>query len=1293
MRKRRSRSIGPGIRVINRPNQSWGICFYAFRLAFYFLHRILLIRYHPFLPKTLCFHRVASCAVRNAPLWILQAFLKPVFLVGFACLFLPINAILAQVQSTPPSDASEVSTSSPEDQSKTDEAENLSLTDAEKSSTARLDPRGTAPEKETVIGDGDKMFMSDNFVQIHGNAMIKSEDVVLYADHIWADFYENIMRASGNVRLIVGKEETFADELIFDLETKKGIARDGFTFDDPWYFGGSEIFKIEDDESYIRGGRLTTCSLKHPHFYFSASRIIVKINKELIAKNIVLNVGGVPLFYFPLIRRDLRKEDKLAKIVVKLGTDSYQGPYLSIILPVFRRHRYSGELLFEQSTRRGRGGGTQGKYRVNDVKFQELFIPIPLEATPSQRAQLKEKAEELSDRLQGEYDKFRLREVFLKYQIKDIDIERARESIETIYNQLLEEDADFGGIAQRQSDHQESRYRRGDMGFLVPGERDKEGKVRLDPTLEQVAFRLQPGEMSPILRTDFAFHILKIDRVLDVYGEREVQVRRIDITIKPSDETQNAIRAHGKEIQERAAAGEPLEGLAAEYAGAEIDVVNDGELTPLNEMDQRWRYSVRRLKQPGEITMPVNTDRGVHIFQLVEREATPTFEEVARQFEAEWEVLKQELPVLETEQSRGNGEGSVESTRHIESSEYVENDSDSAETLSENGEDEGEIQVYQQHGFRGKWEDPKAVANQAQRLDRGETSRVIKAPDGFRLIKVEKKRAYRGDFLFLSQDKYSGSRREPIKTGQQWTMRWGHHHKIFTPWDNRKEGRSPLSFNGRMAWYARTFKEGYGASESTINSFGVFTWGSALTGLDPEDVDSDQNLTFSRKRFGSFLSRLEVKHTWDLTGEGTTILQKLPQLTMQFSQMQFDQLPLFKTVNSGLTKVASKLDTDFPILSMFAFPTLDNTRFDLDFEFGNFFKQRYRDERDIFLQTLDLGFDLTKQTTLQITPYREFRFDLSYDSNLIWHARDSDGNRNIFRSVYSVRARGSNTLFRIYDISFIPGARRMRHQIQSSLSFDYQPPVDRDNNLYQFAPSTFFFERKRLSYNFRTGIEVKTRRSKRPLALLDFDTRLRADFSENTVRGRTYEPIRSDVTITPLASRNLRISFDMTHDPNLDSASGRRFKMVEFASNVRYSRKKWNMSLGSSFSKRLTSTRASRNIIGSFRFSPNRLLSLNASLTFNWIERQFYRQQISIQRNLHDWNLRLSWYRIGIKRSASANNVRQDFTLQLNLIADPSASVGFGYDATTETWGFRTLPAGVPYNAFSARNALSRSYF
>ena len=1170
----------------------------------------------------------------------------------------------------------------------------------EKKSKSQLDPENTSPEEGKVIGDGDEIFVQDNTVQIHGNGLIKFEDVVLHADHIWADFDENIMRAAGNVRLIVENEETHANELVYNLENKKGIVRDGFTYSDPWYYRGSEIFKVEADESYIRGGSLTTCSLKHPHFYFSASKIIVKVNKELIAKNIVLKVGGIPLFYFPVYRRDLRK-DKVAKVIVKLGTDSYQGPFVSIILPLARRQRYDGALLLDQSARRGGGRGFEGKYRINDVKFQEILVPLPADATPTERANLEEKAEELSDRLEGEYDNFKLRQIFLEYKIAEEDVTRAYEKANEIYKQLQAEDADFAQIAQSSSDHQDTRYQGGDMGFLVRGEHDGDGELRLHPLLEEAVFRLQPGQISPILRTESAFHILNVEHAIEVYGEREIQVRRIDIAVEPSDETRQAIQATATEIQERASAGEAFDQLAAEYEEAEASRVNRGEWMPLNEMDNRWRYSVRRFEQPGEVTPPVKTDLGVYILQLIEKEPTPSFEDIARQFEAEWAALQAEKEIMKTQEypkeqeeieEEKSGKPQSENTqyaiRDTQSNDTV--DSPEAETMDE---EEEEVQVYQKHGFRGRWEMPRNVASQTQRLYRGESSRVIKTKKGYRLVKVDRKRTFRGDLLFLAQDQYSSSRKKPFRTGQRWTMRWGHKHIIYTPWDSRAKGRRPVNWTSRVLWGARTFKEGLGENESTIDSFSIVTWGYGLTAWDKHDYDEDGNLTFSRKTIGEFLGRLQVNHTLDLTGEGTTTLQKLPAFTISLSRMRLNRLPLFETLNSGLTWVSNKLHTDRPILSMIAFPTLENTSFDLDTALGNFFRERFRDEEDVLLQTMDLGFDLRKQSTSQIMPNRELQLDLILQSNLIWHSKDRAGNRNILRGVYSSRATVSNTLFRIYDISFVPGARRMRHQIDSRLKLDYQPPVEREeDNLYPFGPSTHFFERKNLSYIFRTSIEVKTRRSKSALRLLDFTTGLGADFSERAKeRNRKYELIESDFRVTPLASRKLTITMRTTHNPNESEIDGKRYKMVGFRSNLRYRRTKWHLSLGSSFTKR--TERARRNYTASWSYRPSRLLEFDFNVIYDWIEQQFYSQSIAIRRNLHDWNLTIRWNRRGIKRGTSSDNVRQDFIFQINLIEESAASVGLGYDATTDTWGFRSLPAGVPYNAFSAGTTLGRSYF
>ncbi|MDE0683112.1 MAG: peptidylprolyl isomerase, partial [Candidatus Poribacteria bacterium] len=486
-----------------------------------------------------------------------------------ACLFSPMQSVIAQdaQPSEPPTAETEIPDSEAEENSseqldpETDTPEEgdaqspepptaeTEIPDSEveqaqaeeEGGSERLNPETDVPEEGMVIGDGDDMSIVDNFVQIHGNALIKFEDVILRADNVWADFDENLLRASGNVHLKVGNEETYSDELIFNLENKKGIARNGFTYSDPWYFGGSEIFKIEEDRSYIRGATLTTCSLKHPHYYFSVTEVIVRMNQELIAKNIVLRIGGFPLFYFPAIRRDLRK-GKVAKIIVKIGTDSYQGPYLSIIQPIARKRRYDGALLYDRSARRGQGYGFEGKYRFSDTKFQEIYIPIPPDVTPNQRTKLQEKAQELQDRLDGEYDRYWLKQIFLEYKITDADVARAREQAEELLKQLQEEDADFAELAQRSSDHSDTRYEGGDLGFLALGETDEDGEPILDPTLEAAAFALQEGEISAIVQTESAFHILKADQIVDVYGEHEVKLRRIDIAITASDDTKDALR-------------------------------------------------------------------------------------------------------------------------------------------------------------------------------------------------------------------------------------------------------------------------------------------------------------------------------------------------------------------------------------------------------------------------------------------------------------------------------------------------------------------------------------------------------------------------------------------------------------------------------------------------------------------------------------------------------------------------------------------------------------------------------
>jgi len=69
-----------------------------------------------------------------------------------------------------------------------------------------------------------------------------------------------------------------------------------------------------------------------------------------------------------------------------------------------------------------------------------------------------------------------------------------------LHTQALTDGADLDTLAREHSEDA-SAERGGDIG--------PQGRGRLAPEYEEAAFSLQPGEISPIIRTDFGFHIIQ----------------------------------------------------------------------------------------------------------------------------------------------------------------------------------------------------------------------------------------------------------------------------------------------------------------------------------------------------------------------------------------------------------------------------------------------------------------------------------------------------------------------------------------------------------------------------------------------------------------------------------------------------------------------------------------------------------------------------------------------------------------------------------------------------------------
>lgn len=1123
--------------------------------------------------------------------------------------------------------------------------------------------------------EGDKVIWTSDGAYISGNAFIMFENMTLQADEVWTDMTKGL-RAKGNVRLTVDEELTYADELVFDFKTKKGIAQGGAAYGAPWYYQGYEILRVSETESLIMDGILTTSSLKHPHTYFRASRILVNLGEEIIAKHVVFMIGGVPLLYLPAYRRSL-KEKKPAALIVKVGSDSYQGNWTSIQLPLVRNSRVRSVLQFDWSSVRGTGQGFETKYNIRDVDARLIFLPYPEDATPEDQTSLKRRAQEINSRLRGDFNRQRLQRLFVPFDVTEEDARDARERADAAVAEVAAGEEDFDALVSKYSDDDATKGQRGVVGYLAPGD------GMLLPAIEKMVLALEYGEVTPLIETPGGFYMYRVSDVIKTRGRVEKQVQVIYIAVQASEDAKEATGEVVEDLIREARDGADFPTMIEEYGGtiprsalttSEREAVTPIPPTevwlPLNDFDWAQRRGIRDM-EPGDVTSAIELPEGILVIRMIEEEQTPDFAKLATEISAH-----------------------------------------------ESAKDGGYI------GWTGPADVPRQVYNASRGLEESEVSSVVETAEGFYVVKSEGRRNIQGEATIFRKDLRSFGREETFRTGTEWDMQFRHQQDIPMGWERRGKR---VAFWTRADFGSRDFKEGFGTDRSELRLFGVVTYDSNPT--KPEDLTP------------SFRSRLTIDKTFDFA-DGTGTVQRLPELTGSWGG-QLRRVTGFRRLHRWMDDVADVVE-DWDIGPL-RFPTLVSTTFSLDGSLANLFRDKFRyaealrpiraarglgseANADVYLRTLDVGMTLRKDSKVKVSATREIKLDMDGSSQVVWHGVDQKGNTNIVRGVFSGSAGATNNLFRVYDIGWVPGASRLKHDITTQVSFDWAPSAndvedDPDNpspdlvKLYPFGSSTYLYERKHVRMNLTSAFQIKTRQGE-TINGLTLSFRTSRDFSKREVLGdRKWEFITGTGRFSPLASGNLSGTINASWDPNTYGPTSRvqrpPFSMVQFSSSVRYRsgdfRKGWSTDFGTQY-QRLTS-RAQRNLVFGFDWRPSRLFQIDVDTRFEydrhrlgpdddipaWRESDVWKalrvaylhpfsQQVSVRRNLRDWDLRITW-----RRSGSIGNVRKEFTYQINLIADPTITVGAGFDAVTNRWGIRSLPIGVP-PTFSG-GSLGRSRF
>jgi lipopolysaccharide assembly outer membrane protein LptD (OstA) len=116
--------------------------------------------------------------------------------------------------------------------------------------------------------------------------------------------------AEGNVVFIRGEERLSGDRVEMD-DTGRGFFENAVGYVEPGVFiEGRRIERVDDRTYRVEGGKFTSCAQPNPRWGFTASTARIEVDDKLVAKNALLKVKGVPLFYTPYMYYPIRRDGR-----------------------------------------------------------------------------------------------------------------------------------------------------------------------------------------------------------------------------------------------------------------------------------------------------------------------------------------------------------------------------------------------------------------------------------------------------------------------------------------------------------------------------------------------------------------------------------------------------------------------------------------------------------------------------------------------------------------------------------------------------------------------------------------------------------------------------------------------------------------------------------------------------------------------------------------------------------------------------------------------------------------------
>ena len=220
--------------------------------------------------------------------------------------------------------------------------------------------------------DASSITYSNELIYASGGVTGVFNTAIVNADQIVVDPNNGVLQIEGNVFFEKDDLVWSGRELIYDFKKEKGDFGQVRMSLGSLDIEANKVNRSANNNFLFENIKVTTCVEEPPHYSLNSSIAFLEDNSVFKAKNVYLNLWGLPVFYIPYIKTDLKKSG----VGTEFGHRDSMGPFIKLCISNYEDKNFKSLSHLHYYQKRGLAVEQQINVRNtnSDITADGIFI-------------------------------------------------------------------------------------------------------------------------------------------------------------------------------------------------------------------------------------------------------------------------------------------------------------------------------------------------------------------------------------------------------------------------------------------------------------------------------------------------------------------------------------------------------------------------------------------------------------------------------------------------------------------------------------------------------------------------------------------------------------------------------------------------------------------------------------------------------------------------------------------------------------------------------------------------------